>query len=479
VIAVRNIGESATTVTATIPYSNRNGDTGTISLPQVSLAPGEIKLLNTSNPQLRRSDFATAGLEIRYTGAPGSMIATASSVSQSGNHVFALPMKDPNGGLSSTGDYPWFINETSATVVFIKNTTDEPQYFHLDLVYANDRRWGSNLRLLAPHQTFALDVKKIRDSQEKGIEGNTLPPDATTGHVFWSVRGKPKTLIGRAQTVDFKNGLASTYECQCTCGMSYVGAEWNIQGTGGSFPGDTLQFVVRETDRNCYSQQQSSYDVPANQVFFSTDDPSVATIDSNGLGTAEAPGQTNVRASWNTVGIVHVDFSGECWVEEKSEELTFSWDVQCRIPTGETQASMGWITVGQHRWRQTLQPTTVNWAGRRFREVSYQPSTDGCHFQDSAVHHVPLFLPTTIYTLETNQYDDMVGWVDGNAVNYYRVERPLRGLPLPCEYNDFQEVEMFCGDVPMPFVRMVLRGVIGQTTLSSWRGDQGAGRTWP
>lgn len=119
-IAVRNIGESATTVAATVPYSKQNGDAGTIALPQVSLKPGEIKLLNTSNPQLRRTDFATAGLEVRYTGAPGSVIATASSVSQSGNHVFALPMKDPKGGLSSTGGYPWFIVDMSTTQACVR-----------------------------------------------------------------------------------------------------------------------------------------------------------------------------------------------------------------------------------------------------------------------------------------------------------------------------------------------------------------------
>ena len=327
VIAVRNIGESATTVTATVPYSKQNGDTGTISLPQVSLAPGEIKLLNTSNPQLRQNDFATAGLEIKYTGAPGSVIATASSVSQSGNHVFALPMKDPKGGLSSTGGYPWFINETSSTVVFIKNTTDEPQYFHLDLVPSNSERWGSNLRLLAPHQTFVLDVKKIRDSQEKGVKGNALPPDATIGHVFWSVRGNPKTLIGRAQTMDFRNGLSSTYECQCNCGMSFTDAVLE-PGGASEFPGYTEQFLAREQDTNCFTGQQSWYDVPAHMVSFNVDNPSVSQINSFGLMTALAPGQTFVRASWNTVGIIHKDANGECWIESATADTEAFCEVQ-------------------------------------------------------------------------------------------------------------------------------------------------------
>jgi hypothetical protein len=168
VIAVRNLGGSATTVTATVPYSKQNGETGTISLPQVSLAPGAVKLLDTSNPQLRRNDFDTAGLEIRYTGAPGSVIATASSVSQSGNHVFALPLKDPQGGLSSTGGYPWFIKESSSTVVFIKNTTNEPQDFILTIAYPRGR-WGYRPRPIAPGQTIEVDVRKLRDSQEKGL----------------------------------------------------------------------------------------------------------------------------------------------------------------------------------------------------------------------------------------------------------------------------------------------------------------------
>jgi hypothetical protein len=179
VIAVRNIGESATTVTAAVPYSKQNGGTGTIALPQVSLAPGVVKLLDTSNPQLRRNDFATAGLEIKYTGAPGSLIASVSSVSGSGNHVFTLPMKDPQGGLSSTGGYPWFISGSASTVVLIKNTTNEPRTFTMNLVYAGGQ-WGSGTKTIAPGQTFELDVREVRDSQMKDSEGNVMPLDAVS-----------------------------------------------------------------------------------------------------------------------------------------------------------------------------------------------------------------------------------------------------------------------------------------------------------
>ncbi len=296
VIVVRNLGNSATTVTATVPYSKQNGDTGTIALPQLSLAPGEIELLNMSNPQLMRNDFATAGLEIEYTGAPGSVIASAASVSQSGNHVFALPLKDPQGGMSSTGGYPWFINEKGSTVVFIKNTTEKPQKFHLDVVHSGGR-WGSNLRTLAPGQTFALDVRAVRDSQEKGSGGNAIPLDVTVGHVSWSVYGVAtnKTLIGRAQTVDFTKAIASTYECQCPCNATYSNARLVPSSVTG-VPGDTQQFLPQQQNTDCLGNPTEWFDVFG--VSFSSDNPSVATINTSGLGTAQESGTTNIRASW-------------------------------------------------------------------------------------------------------------------------------------------------------------------------------------
>ena len=297
VIAVRNLGDSATSVTARIPYAKQDGNTGTISLPPVSLAPGEIRLLNTSDSQLSQADFATAGLELEYTGTPGRVIASAYSVSHSGTQVFALPLKDPQGGLSSTGGYPWFINGTASTVVFIKNTTTEPRQFHLTLSYQGGK-WGSNLKTLAPGQTYTLDIRKVRDEREHGADGSIIPPDAASGHVAWSVRGgQNKVLIGRAQTVDFAGGLAATYECQCTCPNSFYSSRL-LPGVITGFIGDTQQFLAEEQDINCYNVATAWYAV-GNGIVFSSDSPGVATINSSGFSTAVGEGSTLFHAGWN------------------------------------------------------------------------------------------------------------------------------------------------------------------------------------
>ncbi len=301
-IAIHNIGDDAKTVTASVPYTRQNGEEGKISLPRISLAPGEIRLLDTTNSQLKRNDLDTAGLEIEYSGAPGSLIASATSVSQSGNHVFGLPLKDPQGGMSSTGGYPWFINGSASTIVFVKNVTGEPQDFMIDVVYPGGR-WGSQTRTLAPNQTFMLDVRKLRDSQEKSSGGIVIPPNASSGHISWSVRGnKNKTLIGRAQTVDFSNGMASTYECQCVCGWSWGRSQLSPAIITG-FPGDTQLFLLQSKYNDCYGNESEWQTITGSILYSSyvsyySDNPGVATIQAPGQGAAIAPGATDLHAEW-------------------------------------------------------------------------------------------------------------------------------------------------------------------------------------
>jgi len=334
VVVVRNTEENPTTITAKLPYTKTDGSAGIIALPQLTLGPGEIGFLDTSSPQLRKSDFDTAGLEIEYTGIPGGIIASAYSVSASGDHVFALPLKDPKGGLSSTGGYPWFINGTSSTVVFIKNTTTEPRQFTLNIIYPGGQ-WGSNLRTLAPGQTFKLDVREIRDSQMKGSEGNTMPLDATMGHVSWSAYGKEshKTLIGRSQTVDVANGLASTYECQRCCGDNFFSSRV-IPGSATEFVGYTEQFIAQEQTIDCYYEHVSPwFNREAIDVTFSSSNTNVMTVNSSGLGTAVGAGSASIWASWTSTTWFADDAQG-CIPQEAPAAGEAMCNVAARISLG-------------------------------------------------------------------------------------------------------------------------------------------------
>src|SRR5262245_41200571 len=485
-IDVRNIGDEETTITARMPYSKQNGDTGTIKLPQISLAPSEIKVLNTSNPQLRRNDFETAGLEIEYTGAPGIVITSASSVSQSGNHVFALPMKDPQGGLSSTGGYPWFINETSSTVVFIKNVTNEQQDFMLNIIYPGGQ-WSSNVRSLAPRQTFALDVRKLRDSQEKGADGSVFPPDASSGHVSWSYRGKQsKVLIGRAQTVDFANGLASTYECQCICGWTWANEARILPGSATGFPGDVGVFQIQSRYRDCHGSDMGWLTLDAyalnNLVTYSSDNPGVATFVAPATGTAIAPGSTYLRASWDEY-YVNYDVHTDTCVEIAAAALCAALcDVQdCTRPTGELTNSVMWDNIAptKRHFKQILQP--ANPPSFNGRSVTEQDpgggGPDTCYFQTSAV---PEFIKVSGGTWSVGSINDwgpdVIGW-SPNSVSYYRMNGRA-----PCGTKFMQRMVINCPGSSLeirPYVTHMIEATIGTTQVSASRAGVIATRNYP
>lgn len=153
-------------------------------------------------------------------------------------------------------------------------------------------------------------------------------------------------------------------------------------------------------------------------------------------------------------------------------------EVQCRVPTGETIASAGWHPTfpTAHVWRQTLLPTST-WIGRQIREIEFDAPSDSCWFTGSEFDPAGSLDPTP-HTLDFDGYFDSVGWKP-EPVTFYRVQRPARGLPLPCGFLAFQSMQMSCSGSWTTFTSHVLQGTIGVSDVQSKRGDNVAGRAWP
>lgn len=318
VVVARNLSDSVSTITARVTYTNTEGVSGVIELPQLTLDPGEIEFLDTTNLKSRQLRAVTAGVEIEYTGLPGSIIASAHSESLNGNQVFVLPLKDPQGGLSSTGGYPWFIDETSSTVVFIKNTTDEIQRFIIEIIYPGGK-WAENIRTIAPGQNFKLDIKEIRDSQITGLEGTTIPSYATDGHVMWSViGGRNKVLIGRAQTIDLANGITSTYECQCQCPLDAREGRLTPD-TAVGFPSDSQHFKAEQKYADCHGNPAGWYDA-GGPVSWSHN--GLVSISPDGVATAYSPGEAYIIAEWEAEVWYNDPYEGGCRTEPRSINVT-------------------------------------------------------------------------------------------------------------------------------------------------------------
>jgi hypothetical protein len=299
IVVARNTGTTPTVVTGRVPYTTNLDGQWTLDLPALRLGPGETKLVDTA-ALVRRSRtrpyIASAGVEFEYTGAAGQVVMAALSVSQSGRQVYRVPLLNPAALPSATGGYPWSIEGDSATVVYIKNVTDRPQQYSLQLTFAGGV-YAPGLQTVETGQTVALDVRALRDHQVPDAEGRTIPPKVPRGQVSWSVVGADRLgLIGRAEQADVVGGLSSSYACVNCCPDSFNGG-WCDPPSVSGYPTETTQFTAFQQNRDCFGNLLAPFSIYATWTSLN---PSVATVDSgSGFTTAQAAGSTTIRASWN------------------------------------------------------------------------------------------------------------------------------------------------------------------------------------
>jgi hypothetical protein len=80
---------------------------------------------------------------------------------------------------------------------------------------------------LAPYQTLAIDIRELRDAQEKDIRGGVMAADVESGQIAW-FEEEVGSLIGRAEVTNLSGAVASSFSCgECGCGplvMDHCGA---------------------------------------------------------------------------------------------------------------------------------------------------------------------------------------------------------------------------------------------------------------
>lgn len=300
VAIARNTGSAPTIVSGRIRYTAGDGTSSVVNLPQVNLEAGETKTIDVESAanSIGSLQNLVAGLEFDYTTAPGSVSIAAESYSADDNQVYRVSIVDAQAEMSSTGKYPWNLNNGSSTVVYIKNVTDQEQQYYL---YANYKGgfWIQGIKTIAPHQTVALDMRQIKEQQIKDEKGNTLPADAMEGQIFWSGRGKQNlVLIGRVEQIEAGGGMSFTTACGTCCFPEYVSAVLTF-GSSEGVVGDTTQFYAYEQESDCYGCYYPSLTPASGSISWTSSDITIATVDSTGLATAVGAGTATITATWN------------------------------------------------------------------------------------------------------------------------------------------------------------------------------------
>ncbi len=78
---------------------------------------------------------------------------------------------------------------------------------------------------LKPHETRAIDLRKLRDAQKPDFKGNLIPANATDGSVSW-IRLENLSVMGKLVVMQRNQGMASSYQFQVTapevCGVTRI-----------------------------------------------------------------------------------------------------------------------------------------------------------------------------------------------------------------------------------------------------------------
>lgn len=297
VFVARNVGEEAATVTGRLPYTSADGSVTTIALPELRLAPGQISVIDASQ-MVRAAGLsratATAGVEFEYTGAPGGVTVTALSYGRGGDQLFRVPLWDISAQRSSTGGYPWLIDGSSSTTVFIKNTADHPLKYYLQLNHPGGV-YSVGIKTIEAKQTVTYDLSAMRDRQVPGAQGEIIPLDAAGGQLHWSkVDTEEGVLIGRSEQADVVRAVSNNYACMNCCNDVPTGAQITPESGEGTV-GDSQNFVSTQRLRDCYGYETAPTEVYAAQ--WSSSNDSVASV-SVGQVTAQAPGTVTITARW-------------------------------------------------------------------------------------------------------------------------------------------------------------------------------------
>jgi hypothetical protein len=325
IVVARNVGDEPTELTGRLPYKMTDGTVGVVQLPKARLNPGEATSLDVERAirrEIRSKKISAASIEFDYTTAPGSVVMTAESVSSDGNQVFRVPMWDVPAQRNGTGGYPWFIEGSSSTYVYIKNVTDKEQKYSFSLTY-DGGDYAVGLKTIKVGETVVYDLRALRDNQVPDERGQKIPLKANRGKIVWSVRGANSlALLGRSEQVDLVKGISSSYACHMCCPNS-VRNTWIDPVSLDIFTGDATTFRGVERDNTCYGGLTPPYYVGDS---WTTDNSNIADV--SGIGsdadvTAVNSGTATITAHWDVYSYTSTyNFELGTYVCEESSEQT-------------------------------------------------------------------------------------------------------------------------------------------------------------
>jgi len=232
-----------------------------------------------------------------------------------------------------SGTYPWTLGDGFTTVLHLKNTVNKAAHALVQVRYE-----GGTYNLeripLAAFQTVAIDIKSIRDSQQKDIRDSLMPINAADGQVIW-FEEDTGSLIGRAEVASIPAGIASSFSCSgaCGCQPSYSSC-YMTPSSSNNVPGETCAFTANEMRQDCNGVTYGPYNRTQDSSW-SSSNTTVATV-SAGSVSCLGTGSTGITAQFQS--FIYGNTGGTCSTTAVNPTTGSSVSVQLPQLTGAMSA---------------------------------------------------------------------------------------------------------------------------------------------
>jgi len=309
-VVARNLLGTAQSVTITLEYPagkfglrgdeefDGEGGEGTETL---TLGPFPIEPYGTQDISLIAAmgqlplPLPYCSIRIQHSGSPGTLVAQVSAVDSRQNLVVDSRVANEGDGWAGSGANPWRLDNETESILFLTNMSGKDARIGFNVAAADISYDLTHLRL-APHETRAIDLRKLRDAQLEDFKGNKIPVDATDGSVNW-IRLDNVPVMGRLVVIEHHKGVATNFDCptaQCPPGLTSVSSS---QDSAPYLVGQSNQHTATAvfTDANYFPHPYSVTTDPS--TTWSSNATRIATVNNTttkGLVTGVAGGTATI-----------------------------------------------------------------------------------------------------------------------------------------------------------------------------------------
>lgn len=301
-LLVANVGSQAVTAHVSVDYTIK-GQAHDVAIQDLTIAPETVQQIELAGALAAlgvTSPVDDAGVDISYDGAPGTLIGQLTSRDQSGDYSFEMPVKDPAAMTETVGgSYPWTLEGGANTILHLKNTTDTKAFALLQFHFPDGGTYNPDRIQLEPHQTVAIDIQKLKDSNKTDVRKQVFPSGATHGQLVW-LQQALHTLIGRAEQINVQAGIARSFSCGyfCNCPENVYQKWMNPSSSDEPIGWSGTPFTPYENYKDCGGTVYGPYLASGSYVFWASDNSSVASVNSSGVVSVGGSGSANISFNW-------------------------------------------------------------------------------------------------------------------------------------------------------------------------------------